>query len=112
MPMSAQAAPVRADASASVTAGSVDDTQRGVDIPEGFSTRTVAHPEGGEWRYGIDGPGNTTYSHYLHSSRKHSSSVRNGNLEWFRSSVAGAGVQSRAAVAHTVGGNQSFYKFN
>ncbi|WP_119870313.1 lactococcin 972 family bacteriocin [Frondihabitans sp. 762G35] len=51
------------------------------------------------------------YSDFYHPSRKHGSSVYNGNGTGNRSDIVEAKIWSRSKVHHTFVGNQAFYRF-
>jgi lactococcin 972 family bacteriocin len=103
-----------AAAQASTSAEVIPDTrtlsgEHGVEVPaNGVSPRTTENVEGGKWEYGTSG-GNV-YSFYWHGSRKHASSVKNGNGDLRRSAETAKNKWAQVSFKKTAWGNQAFYR--
>jgi lactococcin 972 family bacteriocin len=108
VPTAASAEPVT-----KAEAGSVL-TEHGIPIPSvGTITPnyTVTPEGGGTWTYGTNGPNNTAFSNFHHASRKHGSSVQNGQGHVARSADTAGGGTARSSIRKTFAGNAAYYRF-
>ncbi|MFZ7088109.1 lactococcin 972 family bacteriocin [Curtobacterium sp. RRHDQ10] len=116
VPVAAHAAPsATADESGAALVRVVDaDEGFGVVEPSGISTRKdkdfVEFPEGGgTWYHGIKN--GQVYSNFYHYTRKHGSSVINGE-GWKKSSrLVDPRLTSNASISSTIAGNTAYYRF-
>ncbi|MCU1528211.1 MAG: lactococcin family bacteriocin [Frondihabitans sp.] len=72
-------------------------------------SRTVESAEGGTWEYGVNS--RDVYSNYLHMSRPHGSSVKNGNGVIRRSEFVRKGGWSKIHLTKASPGNKAYYRF-
>jgi lactococcin 972 family bacteriocin len=74
--------------------------------------RYTSHPEGGgTWIHGTDGPNNTAYSKFFHATRKHGSSVGNGQGFVNRTGTIAANKWANSSIRKTWAGNIAYYRF-
>ena len=79
----------------------------GEEIEGGASSRYTSFPEGGTWNHGTL---QYVYSKYFHGTRKHGSSVKNGNGISSRSPDVGAGSWAVATIKKTMAGNSAYWR--
>ena len=72
---------------------------------DGASSRYTSFPEGGTWNHGTL---QYVYSKYFPNTRKHGSSVKNGNGISSRSPNVGAGSRAVATITKTMAGNSAY----
>ncbi|MFZ6993517.1 lactococcin 972 family bacteriocin [Curtobacterium sp. RRHDQ66] len=106
--------PAAADAEPAEPVTGTSSTYEGsVPIPTGLhAPRYSVTPEGGgSWTYGTNGPNNTAYSNFYHTTRKHGSSVENGRGNVVRSATVAGGATAKASITKTYAGNHAYYRF-
>ncbi|MCU1526698.1 MAG: hypothetical protein JWP75_461 [Frondihabitans sp.] len=102
-------APVAAEAAQRASLATSDRAEFGVVLPDSATApKTVTFPGGGTWDYGTNAG---TYSNYFHKSKKHATSVVNGNATYASSGTARANAWSKVSIFHTWTGNKAFYRF-
>ena len=95
-------------ASLSLVAAMVPAAEGGVEEREdGASSRYSSFPAGGTWNHGTL---QYVYSKYFHNTRKHGSSVINGNGNRVRSANVGGGAWAVATVWKTMAGNTAYWR--
>jgi lactococcin 972 family bacteriocin len=109
VPTAASATPV----AATTTANPVLEEHR-VAMPSVGSIApnyTVTPEGGGSWTYGTNGPNNTAFSNFYHASRRHGSSVQNGQGHVSRSPDTAGGATAKSSITKTFAGNNAYYRF-